>query len=85
MQAKKAQGEEALWISKMLVCLFVYTYFSIKEVEVEVEVAVQESFSAVLLVPKFYCVEFEFEFEGYCASIICRQASILLRFSVIDV
>lgn len=83
MQAKKGQGEEALWISKMLVCLFVYTYFSIKEVEVEV--AVQEIFSAVLLVPKFYYVEFEFEFEGYCASIICRQASILLRFSVIDV
>lgn len=82
MQAKKGQGEEALWISKMLVCLFVYAYFSIKEVEVEV--AVQEIFSAVLLVPKFY-VEFEFEFEGYCASIICRQASILLRFSVIDV
>lgn len=83
MQAKKGQGEEALWISKMLVYLFVYTYFSIKEVEVEV--AVQEIFSAVLLVPKFYYVEFEFEFEGYCASIICRQASILLRFSVIDV
>lgn len=83
MQAKKGQGEEALWISKMLVCPFVYTYFSIKEVEVEV--AVQEIFSAVLLVPKFYYVEFEFEFEGYCASIICRQASILLRFSVIDV
>lgn len=83
MQAKKGQGEEALWISKMLVCLFVYTYFSIKEVEVEV--AVQEIFSAVLLVPKFYYVEFEFEFEGYCASIICRQASILFRFSVIDV
>lgn len=83
MQAKKGQGEEALWISKMLVCLFVYAYFSIKEVEVEV--AVQEIFSAVLLVPKFYYVEFEFEFEGYCASIICRQASILLRFSVIDV
>lgn len=83
MQAKKGQGEEALWISKMLVCLFVYTYFSIKEVEVEV--AVKEIFSAVLLVPKFYYVEFEFEFEGYCASIICRQASILLRFSVIDV
>lgn len=83
MQAKKGQGEEALWISKMLVCLFVYAYFSIKEVEVEV--AVQEIFSAVLLVPKFYYVELEFEFEGYCASIICRQASILLRFSVIDV
>lgn len=77
MQAKKGQGEEALWISKMLVCLFVYTYFSIKEVEVEV--AVQEIFSAVLLVPKFYYVEFEFEFEGYCASIICRQFSCIHR------